>query len=225
MQKFNLSKLFSDIRTYFVLFVIILFSLGFLYRHVQEGYQIVEVLETKTEPAIELKVTKLQLDRADIDVEDSYQKNHTRADYNDGDITGDLYYDYYFSDGSSTYERVSLSKVFNHDMPGIGSTARRNPFTRGKYRTKNGQVEEVLSSEPLKIGDSINRPFNHTYTWKDVNLMIGKISQSYIINQRKDEHHETIITHYYPWTYNITHYGRVDLVRITSFYHQWCCYQ
>lgn len=74
MQKFKLSKLFSDIRTYFVLFVIILFSLGFLYHRIQEGYRIVEVLETKTESAIELKVTKLQLDRADINVEDSYRK-------------------------------------------------------------------------------------------------------------------------------------------------------
>lgn len=168
MQKFNLSKLFSDIRTYFVLFVIILFSLGFLYRHVQEGYQIVEVLETRMEPAIELKVTKLQLDRADINVEDSYQKYYNQNDYNKGDIAGDLYYDYYFSDGSSTYERVSLSRVFNNDMPGVDSTVRRDSSTRGKYRTKNGQVEEVVSSEPLKIGDSINRPFNHTYTWKDV---------------------------------------------------------
>ena len=62
MQKYKLlSKLFSDIRTYFVLFVIILFGLGFLYRHVQEGYRIVEVLETKTEPAIELKVTTLKI--------------------------------------------------------------------------------------------------------------------------------------------------------------------
>ena len=168
MQKFKLSKLFSDIRTYFVLFVIVLFSLGFLHLHIQEGYQVVEILETKTEPATELKVTKLQLDRADITVDDSYQKNYTRADYNNGSITGDLYYDYHFSDGASTYERVSLSRVFDHDMPGIGSTAQREPFTRGKYRTRNGQVEEVISSEPLKIGDSINPSFNHTYKWKDI---------------------------------------------------------
>lgn len=102
----KLSKLFSDIRTYFVLFVIAIFSLGFLYLRIQEGYQIVEVIETKTEPAIELKVTKLQLDRADIAVDDSYKKYYNRVDYNNGDITGDLYYDYYFTDGSSTYERV-----------------------------------------------------------------------------------------------------------------------
>ena len=70
-KKFKLSKLFLDIRTYFVLFVIVLFSLGFLYNHIQEGYQIVEVLETKTEPAIELKVTKLQLERADMVTESS----------------------------------------------------------------------------------------------------------------------------------------------------------
>lgn len=169
MQKSKLlSKLFSDIRTYFVLFVIVLFSLGFLHLHIQEGYQVVEILEAKTEPAIELKVTKLQLDRADINVEDSYQKYYNQNDYDKGDIAGDLYYDYYFSDGSSTYERVPLSKVFDHDMPGIGSTARRDAFTRGKYRTKNGQVNEAVSYEPLKIGDSINQPFNHTYTWKDI---------------------------------------------------------
>lgn len=69
-----LTKLFSDIRTYFVLFVIALFSLGFWYRHIQEGYKIVEVLETKTEPSVELKITKLQLDRANITVDDAYQK-------------------------------------------------------------------------------------------------------------------------------------------------------
>lgn len=112
MKKFKLSKLFLDIRTYFVLFVIVLFSLGFLYYHIQEGYRIVEVLETKTEPAIELKVTKVQLDRANIDVADSYKKYYNRVDYKNGDITGELYYDYYFSDGSSTYERVPLSRVF-----------------------------------------------------------------------------------------------------------------
>lgn len=200
MQKYKLlSKLFSDIRTYFVLFVIILFGLGFLYHRIQEGYQIVEVLETKTEPAIELKVTKLQLDRADIHVEDSYQKNYTRADYNDGDITGDLYYDYYFSDGSSTYERVSLSKVFNHDMPGIGSTARRNPFTRGKYRTKNGQVNEVVSSEPLKVGDSINQPFNYSYTWTDIKPHRGDIGALIYAEQRvsngKVSTHQTVRTY------------------------------
>lgn len=200
MQKYKLlSKLFSDIRTYFVLFVIILFGLGFLYRHVQEGYRIVEVLETKTEPAIELKVTKLQLDRADIDVEDSYQKNYTRADYNKGDITGDLYYDYYFSDGSSTYERVSLSKVFTHNMPGIGSTARRNPFTRGKYRTKNGQVSEAVSSEPLKIGDSVNQSFNHTYTWRDIKPHRDDIGALIYAEQRvsngKVSTHQTVRTY------------------------------
>jgi hypothetical protein len=199
MQKFNLSKLFSDIRTYFVLFVIILFSLGFLYRRVQEGYQIVEVLETTTEPAIELKVTKLQLDRADIDVEDSYQKNYNQNDYNDGDITGDLYYDYYFSDGSSTYERVSLSKVFTHNMPGIGSTARRDTFTRGKYRTKNGQVNETVSSEPLKIGDSINQPFNHSYTWTDITPHGDDIGALIYAEQRvsngKVSTHQTVSTY------------------------------
>ena len=167
-KKFKLSKLFLDIRTYFVLFVIVLFSLGFLYNHIQEGYQIVEVLETKTEPAIELKVTKLQLERADINVEDSYQKYYNHADYNNGDITGELYYDYYFSDGSSTYERISLSRVFDHDMPGIGSTAQRNLFTRGKYRTKNGHIEEVSSSAPLQVGENIKQPFNHTYTWQNI---------------------------------------------------------
>ena len=140
----------------------------FLYLRVQQGYQIVEVIETKTEPAIELKVTKLQLDRADIAVDDSYKKYYNRVDYNNGDITGDLYYDYYFTDGSSTYERVFLSRVFNHDMPGVGSTTLRNSFTRGKYRTKNGHVEDVMSPKPLKIGDSINQPFNHTYTWKNI---------------------------------------------------------
>jgi len=164
----KLFKLLSDVRTYFVLFAMVIFSLCFLYLRVQQGYQIVEVIETKTEPATELKVTKLQLDRADITVEDSYQKNYTRSDYNNGSITGDLYYDYYFTDGSSTYERVSLSQVFNHDMPGVGSTTQRNSFTRGKYRTKNRQVKEIISSEPLKIGDNINQPFNHTYTWKNI---------------------------------------------------------
>lgn len=195
----KLSKLFSDIRTYFVLFVIILFSLGFLYHRVQEGYRIVEVLETKTEPAIELKVTKLQLDRADIDVEDSYQKNYTRADYNNGNITGDLYYDYYFSDGSSTYERVSLSKVFDHDMPGIGSTARRDAFTRGKYLTKNGQINEVMSSEPLKVGDSINQPFNHSYKWSDIKPHKGDIGALIYVEQRvsngKVSTHQTVRTY------------------------------
>lgn len=199
MQKFNLSKLFSDIRTYFVLFVIILFSLGFLHLRVREGYQIVEVLETKTEPAIELKVTKLQLDRADITVDDSYQKNYTRADYHNGSITGDLYYDYYFSDGSSTYERVSLSRVFSHDMPGIGSTVQRNSFTRGKYRTKNGQVSEAVSSEPLKIGDSVNQSFNHTYTWTDVKPYKGDIGALIYAEQRvsngKVSTHQTVRTY------------------------------
>ena len=194
-----LSKLFSDIRTYFVLFVIILFSLGFLYRRVQEGYQIVEVMGTKTEPAIELKVTKLQLDRADINVEDSYQKYYNQNDYNKGDITGDLYYDYYFSDGSSTYERVPLSKVFDHDMPGIGSTVQRNPFTRGKYRTKNGQVNEAVSSEPLKIGDSINQPFNPSYTWTDIKPHRGDIGALIYAEQRvsngKVSTHQTVRTY------------------------------
>lgn len=195
----NLSKLFSDIRTYFVLFVIILFSLGFLYLRVQQGYRIVEVLETKTEPAIELKVTKLQLDRADITVDDSYQKNYTRTDYHNGSITGDLYYDYDFSDGSSTYERISLSRVFSHDMPGIGSTAQRNSFTRGKYRTKNGQVEEVISSEPLKVGDSMKQPFNHTYTWTDIKPHSGDIGALIYVERRvsngKVSTHQTVRTY------------------------------
>lgn len=195
----KLSKLFSDIRTYFILFVIILFSLGFLYLRVQEGYQVVEILETKTEPAIELKVTKLQLDRADITVDDSYQKNYTRSDYNNGAITGDLYYDYHFSDGSSTYERISLSRVFNHDMPGVGSTARRDAFTRGKYRTKNGQVNEVVSSEPLKVGDSINQPFNYSYTWTDIKPHRGDIGALIYAEQRvsngKVSTHQTVRTY------------------------------
>lgn len=184
MKNFKLSKLFSDIRTYLVLFVIVLFSLGFLYNHIQEGYQIVEVLETKTEPAIELKVTKVQLDRANIDVADSYKKYYNRVDYNNGDITGELYYDYYFSDGSSTYERVPLSRVFNQDMPGIGSNAQRNPFTRGKYRTKKGQIEEVVSSEPLKIGDSIKQSVNHTYTWKSIKPYTDDIGALIYAEQR-----------------------------------------
>lgn len=195
----KLSKLFSDIRTYFILFVIILFSLGFLYLRVQQGYQVVEILETKTEPAIELKVTKLQLDRADITVDDSYQKNYTHADYTNGNITGDLYYDYYFSDGSSTYERISLSRVFNHDIPGVGSTAQRNAFTQGKYRTKNGQVKEVISSESLKIGDSINQPFNHTYTWKDIKPHRDDIGALIYAEQRvsngKVSTHQTVRTY------------------------------
>lgn len=199
MKKFKLSKLFLDIRTYFVLFVIVLFSLGFLYNHIQEGYQIVEVLETKTEPAIKLKVTKVQLDRADINVEDSYQKYYNHADYNNGDITGELYYDYYFSDGSSTYERVSLSRVFDHDMPGIGSTAQRNPFTRGKYRTKNGKIEEVVSSEPLKIGDNIKQPFNHTYTWQDIKPYTENIGALIYAEQKvsngKVTTHQTVRTY------------------------------
>ena len=195
----KLSKLFSDIRTYLVLFVIILFSLGFLYLHIQEGYQVVEILETKTEPATELKVTKLQLDRADITVDDSYQKNYTRADYTNGGITGDLYYNYYFSDGSSTYERVPLSRVFEHEMPGVGSTVRRESSTRGKYRTKNGQVEDVISSKPLKIGDSINQPFNHTYTWKDIKPHRDDIGALIYVEQRvsngKVSTHQTVRTH------------------------------
>lgn len=199
MKKFKLSKLFLDIRTYFVLFVIVLFSLGFLYTHIQEGYQIVEVLETKTEPAIELKVTKLQLDRADINVNDSYQKYYNHADYNNGDITGELYYDYYFSDGSSTYESVSLSRVFDHNMPGVGSTAQRNPFTRGKYRTKNGQIEEVVSSEPLKIGDSTKQSFNHTYTWHDIKPYTENIGALIYAEQRvsngKVTTHQTVRTY------------------------------
>lgn len=199
MKKFKLSNIFLDIRTYFVLFVIVLFSLGFLYNHIQEGYQIVEVLETKTEPAIELKVTKLQLDRADIDVEDSYKKYYNRVDYNNGNINGNLYYDYYFSDGSSTYERVSLSRVFNHDMPGIGSTAQRNPFTQGKYRTKNGQVEDVVSSEPLQVGDNIKQPFNHTYTWHDIKPYTENIGALIYAEQRvsngKVTTHQTVRTY------------------------------
>ncbi len=193
------SKLFSDIRTHFVLFVIILFSLGLLHLRVQQGYRVVEILETKTEPTIELKVTKLQLDRADITVDDSYQKNYTRADYNNGNIIGDLYYDYYFSDGSSTYERISLSRVFDHEMPGIGSIVQRNPFTRGKYRTKNGQVEEVVSSEPLKIGDSTKQSFNHTYTWKDVKPYKDNIGALIYAEQRvsngKVSTHQTVRTY------------------------------
>ena len=195
----KLSKLFSDIRTYLVLFVIILFSLGFLYLHIQEGYQVVEILETKTEPATELKVTKLQLDRADITVDDSYQKNYTRADYTNGSITGDLYYNYYFSDGSSTYERVPLSRVFDHEMPGVGSTVQRESSTRGKYRTKNGQVEDVMSSEPLKIGDGINQPFNYTYTWKDIKPHRDDIGALIYAEQRvsngKVSTHQTVRTH------------------------------
>lgn len=199
MKKFKLSKLFLDIRTYFVLFVIVLFSLGFLYYHIQEGYRIVEVLETKTEPAIELKVTKVQLDRANIDVADSYKKYYNRVDYNNGDITGELYYDYYFSDGSSTYERVPLSRVFNHDMPGIGSTAQRNPFTRGKYRTQNGQIEEVVSSEPLHVGNSIKQSFNHTYTWQDIKPYTDDIGALIYTEQRvsngKVSTHQTVRTY------------------------------
>ena len=195
----KLSKLFSDIRTYFVLFVIAIFSLGFLYLRIQEGYQIVEVIETKPKPATELKVTKLQLDRADITVDDSYQKNYTRADYNNGSITGDLYYDYYFSDGSSTYERIPLSRVFEHEMPGVGSTVRRESSTRGKYRTKNGQVEDVMSSEPLKIGDSINQPFNYTYTWKDIKPHRDDIGALIYAEQRvsngKVSTHQTVRTY------------------------------
>lgn len=183
MKKFKLSKLFLDIRTYFVLFVIVLFSLGFLYYHIQEGYRIVEVLETKTEPAIELKVTKVQLDRANIDVADSYKKYYNRVDYKNGDITGELYYDYYFSDGSSTYERVPLSRVFNHDMPGIGSTAQRNPFTRGKYRTQN----------------SIKQSFNHTYTWQDIKPYTDDIGALIYTEQRvsngKVSTHQTVRTY------------------------------
>ena len=199
MKNFKLSKLFLDIRTYFVLFVIVLFSLGFLYNHIQEGYQIVEVLETKTEPAIELKVIKVQLDRADIDVADSYKKDYNRSDYNNGNITGDLYYDYYFSDGSSTYERLSLSRVFDHDMPGVGSTAQRNPFTRGKYRTKNGKIEEVVSSEPLQVGDSIKQPFNHTYTWQDIKPYTDNIGALIYAEQKvsngKVTTHQTVRTY------------------------------
>lgn len=199
MQKFKLSKLFLDIRTYFVLFVIILFSLGFLYLHIQEGYQIVEVLETKTEPEIELKVTKLQLDRADITVDDSYNKNYNRADYNNGSITGDLYYDYYFSDGSSTYECVPLSRVFNDDMPGIGSTVQRGQFTRGKYRTQNGQVKDIVSSKPLKIGDSTNQSFNHAYTWKNIKPHRDDIGALIYAEQRvsngKVSTHQTVHTY------------------------------
>lgn len=199
MKKFKLSKQFLDIRTYFVLFVIGLFSLEFLHLHIQQGYQIVEVIETKTEPAIELKVTKLQLDRADIDVVDSYQKYYNHADYNNGDITGELYYDYYFSDGSSTYERVSLSRVFDHDMPGIGSTVQRNPFTRGKYRTKNGQVEEIVSSKPLKIGNSIKQSFNYTYTWQDIKPYTDNIGALIYTEKRvsngKVSTHQTVRTY------------------------------
>lgn len=199
IKNFKLSKLFSDIRTYFVLFVIVLFSLGFLHLHIQKGYRIVEVLETKTEPAIELKVTKLQLDRANINVEDSYQKYYNQADYNNGDITGELYYDYYFSDGSSTYERVPLSRVFNHDMPGIGSTVQRNPFTRGKYRTQNGQIEEVVSSEPLQVGNSIKQSFNYTYTWQDIKPYTDNIGALIYTEKRvsngKVSTHQTVRTY------------------------------
>lgn len=199
MKKFKISKLFLDIRTYFVLFVIVLFSLGFLYNYIQEGYRIVEVLETKTEPAIKLKVTKVQLDRADINVDDSYKKDYNRSDYNNGNITGDLYYDYYFSDGSSTYERISLSRVFDHDMPGVGSTAQRNPFTRGKYRTRNGQIEEVISSATLKMGDSINQSFSHTYTWQDIKPYTDDIGALIYAEQRvsngKVSTHQTVRTY------------------------------
>ena len=179
-----LTKLFSDIRTYFVLFVITLFSLGFWYRHIQEGYKIVEVLETKTEPSVELKITKLQLDRANITVDDAYQKNYNRSDYNNGEIDGILYYDYYFSDGASTYKSISLAQVFEHDMPGVGSTVEREPFTRGKYLTNNGNVEEVISSTPLQVGDSTKQSFNHTYTWKNVKPHVDEIGALIYVDRR-----------------------------------------
>lgn len=84
-------------------------------------------------------------------------------------------------------------------MPGIGSTAQRNPFTLGKYRTKNGQIEEVVSSEPLKIGDSIKQSFNHTYTWQSIKPYTDNIGALIYTEKRvsngKVSTHQTVRTY------------------------------
>lgn len=69
-------------------------------------------------------------------------------------------------------------------MPGVGSTVEREPFTRGKYLTNNGNVEEVISSTPLQVSDSTKQSFNHTYTWKNVKPHVDEIGALIYVDRR-----------------------------------------
>lgn len=163
-----IKKIVSDIRFYFLILCLIPFVLTGLM--VKEYYdsKIIEVIEQLEEPEEISAVSEIVLRSPRLSLYGTVKEEYSYSEFKNGLISGSLFFDYYFDDGSKKSEQINLKDIYEHKMPGIGTKRIRKSFIKGKYKIKSGKVVEKDSNEKLSLGDYADKDFEYLYEWSDL---------------------------------------------------------
>lgn len=171
-----IKKIFSDIRSYILIFCLIPVIIlgGRLLKHYD--HQIIEVLEQNAESEKTIEVSKVVLRTQSLSLYGTVKRDYSYSEFKDGLISGSLFFDYYFEDGSIESDKVNIKDFYEHSIPGIGSKRKRKPFIKGKYKTRSGEIVELNSNEKLSIGDYADQEFDYQYEWGELNINLDPIN-------------------------------------------------
>jgi lipoprotein len=161
-------KIFSDIRTYFLIFCLIIvgFACWMVKKH--DDYKIIEIIEQIEQTEKISEVSKVVLDTQTLSLDGEVKGIFSYPDFKNGSISGNLFFDYYFDDGSSQYEQIDIKDFYDHKMPGLKSKRTRKSYIKGKYKIRSGETIEKNSNEKLFVGDYADKEFNFQYEWTDI---------------------------------------------------------
>ena len=123
--------------------------------------------EQLEEPEEINKVSEVVLRTQKLNLYGTEKKEYSYAEFKNGSISGSLFFDYYFDDGSKKTEQINLKEIYEHKMPWVGSKRKRKPFIKGKYKIRSGEIVEKDSNEKLSIGDYADKDFEYLYEWSD----------------------------------------------------------
>lgn len=163
-----LKKIVSDIRFYFLIICLIPFVLTGLMIKEHYDSKIIEVIEQLEEPEEINAVSEMVLRTQRLSLYGTEKEEYSYSEFKNSSISGSLFFDYYFDDGSKKSEQINLKEIYEHKMPGIGSKRKRKPFIKGKYKIRSGEIIEKDSNEKLSIGDYVDKDFEYLYEWSDL---------------------------------------------------------
>lgn len=171
-----LKKIVSDIRFYFLIICLIPFVLTGLMLKEHYDSKIIEVIEQLEESEEISEVSEMVLRTQRLSLYGTEKEEYSYSEFKNGSISGSLFFDYYFDDGSKKSEQINLKDIYEHKMPGVGSKRIRKSFIKGKYKIKSSEIVEKDSNEKLSIGDYADKDFEYLYEWSDLTPNLNPIN-------------------------------------------------
>ena len=171
-----LKKIVSDIRFYFLIICLIPFVLTGLMLKEHYDSKIIEVIDQLEESEEISEVSEMVLRTQRLSLYGTEKEEYSYSEFKNGSISGSLFFDYYFDDGSKKSEQSNLKDIYEHKMPGVGSKRIRKSFIKGKYKIKSGEIVEKDSNEKLSIGDYADKDFEYLYEWSDLTPNLNPIN-------------------------------------------------